>query len=30
MMAVDLIIAGETDKASLWTVNIEMDYHEEK
>jgi protoporphyrinogen oxidase len=30
MMAVDLIIAGETDKTSLWTVNVEMDYHEEK
>jgi len=30
MMAVDLIIAGETDKTSLWTVNTEMDYHEEK
>ena len=30
MMAVDLIIAGETDKTSLWAVNTEMDYHEEK
>ena len=30
MMAVDNIIAGNTDKAGLWEVNTEMDYHEEK
>ena len=30
MMAVDNIIAGKTDKAALWQVNTEMDYHEEK
>ncbi len=30
MMAVDNIIAGRTDKAALWQVNTEMDYHEEK
>ena len=30
MMAVDNIIAGKTDKAALWEVNTEMDYHEEK
>ena len=30
MMAVDCIIAGETDKRGLWEVNTEMDYHEEK
>ncbi len=30
MMAVDNIIAGKTDKAGLWEVNTEMDYHEEK
>jgi protoporphyrinogen oxidase len=30
MTAVDNIIAGRTDKANLWAVNTEMDYHEEK
>jgi len=30
MMSVDNIIAGNTDKAALWEVNTEMDYHEEK
>jgi len=30
MMAVDSIIAGDTDKGPLWDVNTEMDYHEEK
>jgi len=30
MMAVDNIIAGKKDKAELWEVNTEMDYHEEK
>jgi hypothetical protein len=29
MMAVDDIIAGKTDRTSLWEVNTEMDYHEE-
>ncbi len=30
MMAVDNIVAGKTDKSSLWDVNLEMVYHEEK
>jgi len=30
MMAVDDIIAGKTDKAGLWEVNTELDYHEEQ
>jgi protoporphyrinogen oxidase len=30
MMAVDNIIAGNTDKNGLWEVNTEMDYHEKK
>ncbi|HEX3940964.1 MAG TPA: NAD(P)/FAD-dependent oxidoreductase [Acidobacteriaceae bacterium] len=30
MTAVDNIIAGITDKQSLWAINTEMDYHEEK
>jgi len=30
MMAVDDIIDSKTDKTSLWEVNAEMDYHEEK
>lgn len=30
MMAVDNIIAGNTDKTALWEVNTELDYHEEK
>ena len=29
MMAVDGIIAGNVDKAALWEVNTETDYHEE-
>jgi protoporphyrinogen oxidase len=29
MMAVDNIIAGRDDKANLWEVNTEMEYHEE-
>ena len=27
--AVDCIIAGSTDKSSLWSVNVEDEYHEE-
>ena len=30
MVAVDNIIAGRTDKANIWDVNTEEDYHEEK
>jgi protoporphyrinogen oxidase len=30
MLAVDNIAAGKTDKANLWEVNLEMEYHEEK
>jgi hypothetical protein len=30
MTAVDNIIAGRLDKANLWDVNTEMEYHEEK
>ncbi len=30
MTAVDNIIAGCTDKANLWEVNTEQDYHESK
>lgn len=30
MMAVDAIIEGRTEKAQLWEVNTEMDYHEDK
>ena len=30
MAAVDQIAAGRTDKAPLWDVNVEQDYHEEK
>jgi protoporphyrinogen oxidase len=30
MMAVDQIVEGRQDKAALWEVNTEMDYHEEK
>ena len=30
MMAVDNIIEGRTDKANLWEVNTEQDYHEAK
>jgi hypothetical protein len=29
MMAVDDIAAGNTDKAGLWEVNTEEEYHEE-
>jgi hypothetical protein len=28
-MAVDNILAGVTDKSSLWEVNTEQEYHEE-
>src|SRR5208282_1083408 len=30
MVAVDNIAAGRTDKANIWEVNTEMDYHEAK
>jgi protoporphyrinogen oxidase len=30
MTAVDNIIAGRRDKANIWAVNTEMDYHESK
>jgi len=30
MMAVDQIVAGHIDKAALWEVNTEVEYHEEK
>ncbi len=30
MTAVDNIIAGRTDKANIWDVNTEMEYHETK
>ncbi len=30
MVAVDNIIAGRKDKANIWEVNTEMDYHEAK
>jgi hypothetical protein len=30
MLAVENIIAGNTDKSNLWAVNTETDYHEEK
>jgi protoporphyrinogen oxidase len=30
MVVVDNIIAGRTDKANIWQVNTEMDYHEAK
>ena len=30
MAAVENIIAGRTDKANLWQVNAEEEYHEEK
>ena len=29
MVAVDNILAGETGKANLWTINTEQEYHEE-
>jgi len=30
MVSVDNIIAGRTDKANIWEVNTEMEYHEAK
>jgi protoporphyrinogen oxidase len=30
MTAVDNILAGITDKSTLWDINTEQDYHEEK
>ncbi|NNG21265.1 NAD(P)/FAD-dependent oxidoreductase [Naumannella sp. ID2617S] len=30
MVAVDNIAAGSTDKESVWNVNVEQEYHEEK
>ncbi len=30
MLAVENILAGRTDKANLWAVNAEQEYHEEK
>jgi protoporphyrinogen oxidase len=30
MMVVDGIVAGKVDRAGLWDVNTETDYHEEK
>ncbi len=30
MTAVDNILAGDFDKSSLWNINTEQDYHEEK
>ena len=30
MMAVDNICSGATDKAAIWDVNVEEEYHEEK
>jgi protoporphyrinogen oxidase len=30
MTAVDNIVAGRPDKANIWAVNTEMDYHESK
>ena len=30
MVAVDTIVSGSTDKAAIWKVNTEMEYHEEK
>ena len=30
MVSVDNIVAGVKDKASIWHVNTEMEYHEEK
>jgi protoporphyrinogen oxidase len=30
MMAVDKIIAGDSDKSDMWEVNTEMDYHEDE
>jgi protoporphyrinogen oxidase len=30
MVAIDNIVAGRKDKANIWAVNTEMEYHEEK
>jgi hypothetical protein len=30
MVAVDNILAGETDKTNLWDINTEQEYHEEE
>jgi hypothetical protein len=30
MTAVDNILAGNFDKSSLWDINTEQEYHEEK
>jgi protoporphyrinogen oxidase len=30
MVAVDAIVSGSTDKAPIWKVNTEMEYHEQK
>jgi hypothetical protein len=30
MIVVDGILAGKVDRAGLWDVNTETDYHEEK
>jgi len=30
MVAVDNIIAGETGKENIWSINTEQEYHEEK
>ena len=30
MVAVDNIVAGDTEKANLWNINTEEEYHEEK
>ena len=30
MLAVDNILAGQSDDTNLWDVNLEMEYHEEK
>jgi hypothetical protein len=30
MVAVDNILAGTADKASIWKVNTEVEYHEEQ
>ena len=30
MVAVDAIVSGSTDKAPIWRVNTEMEYHEQK
>ncbi len=30
MLAVDTIVEGRTDKSTLWAVNLDDEYHEEK